>query len=218
MARNENLPFDRGSYAEDGSINAVDANDPVEANLEGKEYLVEDVDISDPLNVKARSGFYVRIRAVRNISGIALLPKRLVQFSLVAGDAYPSKVIGYAALDAQHTAVVDEYLPSAGVPNNCLFWVVVGGPTLCLTAMASAIAISIGQVVVALTAAASTGTTAGRVTLQNTTLTSVTAAANFDASGLANQIQNRLGRAMSAATTSQTNTGILINVDPIGSR
>lgn len=59
-----------------------------------------------------------------------------------------------------------------------------------------------GTVLVALTAATSGATTAGRVAPQD--LTGATAALGL-------QVQNRLGYALSARTTAQTNTTILVD-------
>jgi len=62
---------------------------------------------------------------------------------------------------------------------------------------------NVNDVIVALTAATSQATTAGRVAPQ--VLTGATAL-------LGNQVQNRLGRAMSAKTTANTNNSLLVNI------
>ena len=100
---------------------------------------------------------------------------------------------------------MDEFLPTAGVPANDLFWIVVEGPTNILSDLAGADnnVVNIGGILVALTAATSQCTTAGRVMPQDITgATSV----------LANAVQNRIGRALSARTTANTNADILVNV------
>ena len=92
--------------------------------------------------------------AVRNTSGGALLPKKVVKFDIgTAGTA----VLGAASGDnttanASFVGVVDEHLPSAGVSANDVFWVTVEGPTEVIANGA-----------VALGAAISTVTTAGRI-------------------------------------------------------
>lgn len=198
MARSENPPVDRGSWLEDGI--AIDTANPIDPHLEGKEWVFEDY---SPTTGLSRSGRNVRCRLVRNNSGIALLPRRCVQFDTTTAGKYGSSVTGYANTTAQDCAVVDEYLPSAGAPNGALFWVVVEGPTEVLTDLAGGAnnPFNLGSTVVALTAVTSGATTAGRVAPQD--LTGSTA-------NLGNQIQNALGYALTAKTTANTNAALLI--------
>jgi hypothetical protein len=101
--------------------------------------------------------------AVRNSSGVSLLPKRVVTFSTAAGKLF-SEVTGYSAVaNEERVGVVDEYLPSAGVANGEVFWVTVDGPTEVSVAL-SGTDVASGDRLAAITAAASTSTTAGRVT------------------------------------------------------
>jgi hypothetical protein len=104
--------------------------------------------------------------------------------------------------------VVDEWLPSAGVVDDDLFWIVRKGPTLVLTDLAGGAAnvITSGANLVALTAATSQATTAGRVQEYAFT-TNVTA--------LQSQVLNRLGKAMSAKTTANTNADLLVDLQLI---
>lgn len=193
----KDLPFDRGQTAQSGA-ETIDAN--VLANLEGQEYTVEDV---DPATGIVRSGIPVTLRVVRNTSGGALLPKRLGRFS--TAQAYGTAVDGYVNATAGVGYPIDEYLPATGVANNDLFYVVIKGPAIFLTDLAGGASnvFNVGDRVVGLTAATSGATTAGRVAPQD--LTGATAP-------LANQIQNRLGFAMSAKTTGNTNADLLVNV------
>lgn len=103
--------------------------------------------------------------AVRNSSGAALLPKRVVRFARgTAGTAVFSAVDGYTAVaNSEFVGVADEHLPAAGVASNDVFWVTVDGPTEVSVALSGA-DIAVGDRLAAITAATSGATTAGRVT------------------------------------------------------
>lgn len=174
------------------------------ANQVGSVKCFEDLDHSLAVPTH-RTHHQVECRLVKNSSGIALLPKRLVTFK--AG-TNRTEVDGYAtttAADGKSVVVVDEWLPAAGVPANSYFWVVIEGPTEVLTDLAGGANNLIPEdtVLVALTAATSQATTAGRVAPQD--LTGATAP-------LGNQIQGAFGRAMSAKTTANTNADLLAYV------
>lgn len=79
------------------------------------------------------------------------------------------------------------------------------GPTLVLNDIASGAGTVIAErdVLVALTAATSQATTAGRVAVQD--LTGATAL-------LGNAVQNAFGRALSARTTAETNSSVLVDL------
>ncbi len=203
MARNENPPFGRGQTFYNGGT--IDSANLGGLNLEGKEWLFEDMDYSSQALGVARTNRYVLCRCVRNVAAAALLPKRLASYQATAGN-YTQRVDGYATTTAARVAgVVDEWLPAAGVPVNDLFWIVIEGPTLVITDLAGGAnnVWNIGDVAVALTAATSGATTAGRPAPQD--LTGATAL-------LGNQIQNHLGRALSAKTTANTNADLLMDV------
>jgi hypothetical protein len=88
---------------------------------------------------------------------------------------------------------------------------VVEGPAIVKTPIAGSEFngdINIGDRVVGLTAATSGATTAGRVAHEN--ITGSTQAADY--TFLFDQISNRIGRALSACTTGNTNSDILIDV------
>ena len=196
MARNEAPMFPRGSTYYNGGT--IDTNNLGGTQHEGKEYVFEDNTYGTNL--------YVTVRIVRNVGAAALLPSRLVTFK--AG-YYGQRVDGYGTTTAQGVAgVVDEFLPSAGVPVNDLFYIVTAGPTKVLTDLAGAgnNVIAQGDTLCALTAATSGATTAGR---GYAPLTGATAATTSPA----NVLQNFFGRAMSAATTANTNTGLLVFVN-----
>ena len=202
MARNENPPFDRGSsYYNNFASSTGSTTDGVQ--LEGKEWMFEDF---NPATKTLRSNQYVKCRVVRNTSAGVLLPSRLANLAVApnSNGAFGGQVDGYATTLAQRAYPIDEFLPAGGVQVNDLFWIVTEGPAMVLTDLAALTGvISIGSKVVAQTAVTSGATTAGRVLLQD--LTGATAP-------LANQAQNYVGHAMTAATTSQTNASILVNV------
>jgi len=201
MARDENPPFERGETFYNGAT--ITATDLGGVNLEGMEWVFNDV---NPNTGAVRSEKYVRCRCVRNTSGIALLPKRLVRFEQDASnpDEYGRRVDGYTTTTAEEGYPVDEYLGTAGVPANDLFWIIVGGPAVVLSSLSDMTAdVTSGDWVVAITAATSQATTAGRFNTQ--VLTGAT-------SLLALQIMNRIGRALSAGTTANTNTDFLVEV------
>jgi hypothetical protein len=135
----------------------------------------------DPSTGQVRSNRVKTCIAVRNVSGVSLLPKRVVVFK--SGSF--TEVDGYTRLtDAASAGVVDEHLPAGGVANNDVFWVTVQGPTEVKLGPGNEAAAD--AVLVALTAAASThSTTAGQAQ---------TAAATFLPNGY-------IGRAISAGTT-----------------
>jgi hypothetical protein len=184
----ENLPFERGA-----TYGATDADNG--EHLEGKEYVHEDK--------RHGTGLFVKVRIVRNTSAAALLPKRLVQFPALAGK-YEERAAGYTAVTAQRGYVVDEFLPAAGVPVNDLFYVVVEGPTLIKTSLAGngENVIALNDPLHALTGATSGATTSGRV---------ITGVFTGATAALAGQIRNVVGHALSAATTANTNSDLLIN-------
>jgi len=127
MARDENPPFERGgTWYGDAT---PDANDLGGVNLLGKEWVFEDV---NPTTGVARTGREVRCKVVRNTSGAALLPKKMVVFSTTAGE-YGKNVDGYATTTSQEAFPVDEYLPTAGVADDDLFYIVMDGPAVVRT-------------------------------------------------------------------------------------
>ena len=195
MARDESPPWGRGSTYYNGET--IDTNDLGGKNLEGKEFVFEDTEYG--------TGESVRVRVVRNASAGALLPGRLVSFQ----STYIGKrVDGYADTLAELSFPVDELLPSAGVPANDLFYIVVKGPALCKTDLSGDAnnVINAGDILVSQTAATSGATTAGRVIA---TTVAATTANDLD---VLKASLNYVGRAMSAKTTANTNANVLVNV------
>lgn len=205
MARNENPPFGRGAtfFDQDQTISAADVT--ATNYLLGKEWVFEDEDLTDQSTHVLRTANDVKVRVVRNISGGALLPKSLVTPAATSTSGYTNyfnEVDGMVRTTAGKCYPVDEWLPAAGVRDDDIFYVVIQGPATLLTSLAgdATNVIAVGDNLVALTAATSGATTAGRATPAD--FTGATAL-------LANQIVNRIGRAMSAKTTAQTNGDVL---------
>lgn len=156
----------------------------------------------DTLNSTGRP---VKRRAVRNSSGAALLPKRMVILN-----ASGTAVDGYTRTpDQKAGGIVDQALPTAGVATNDIFWLVIKGPSLCLPSLSAQVAdIAVGDRLVAQTAATSGATTAGRP------LVRVVSAATADATAGQRNITYQDGvfaRAMSTALTNGTGD-ILVDV------
>ncbi len=168
-------------------------------------------------NLRARrTGGDVVCMAVRNVASCVLRPKSLVSWK--AGSEF-RRVDGYAFETAQAVAgVVDEFWPSGGVPVGELFWLQIQGPTLMITPEVSTDGVTNDDIsaldhLVAASAGSSAGATVnaqGRVAKQSTSLAhsaSVTIPLVFK------QLQNRIGRALSAKTTAQTAADILVNLE-----
>lgn len=119
----------------------------------------------NPTTGRVRSNRVKTCVAVRNTSGAALLPKRVVTFdTTTAGLAGFTETKGYSAVtNAERVGVVDEYLPAGGVASNDVYWVTVEGPTEVAVALSGS-DIAVGDRLAAITAVTVGATTAGRVT------------------------------------------------------
>lgn len=196
MARDENPPFERGNTFWGPGNTPADSTSGKQ--YEGAEYRFEDINYSNSANVKpVRTELPVVCRVVRNNSSQTALAKQVVK--LMATDH--GKINGQCIVEAEGPCVVvDEHLPSGGVLQNDLCYVVVEGPAL-VTNSSAASTITAGDRVVAATAATTGATTAGRVKSQDSTGATTP---------LANNIQNAVGVALS--TTSTTQADVLIYV------
>ncbi len=207
-------PFNRGETIYKGTT--IDPNNLMAPQLEGRVYDFPDEDFSTTVAgaKNLRTQRKVTCMVVRNVSGGNLLPKRLVTPVVGSGTGtdFLGRVDGYACLTNAYAFPVDEYLPSAGVVNNDLFYVVVAGPAKVLLPLAGTDFngnVAVGSILVALTAATSGATTAGRAAVVNTTGSTQTA----DYSFILNATVNYIGRALSAATTGNTNADMLVDVE-----
>ena len=194
-------PFARGRTFFHGKT--VDSSDLPGRAVLGQMHVFQDTDPSD--ETKHRSNGDVVAIAVRNVSGVALLPKTLVQYKT---DEIGKEVDGNANSYSQLVAgVVDDHLPTAGCPDDDICWIIVKGPCIVKSAfIAMGKLVALNDPVHAHTAAASTAgaTESGR-------FTSNAVAAVTGASALL-VTQNVIGRAMSARTIGETNTDTLIDM------
>jgi len=206
MARPENPPFNRGeTYGGQSPATPVAVTDG--QNYEGAEWYFNDLDFrAGIVGAKpARTNRLVRCRCVRNVSGVNLLPKRLAALQVAGADGRfnEGRVDGYVNVVSGRGFPIDEFLPATGVVNNDLFWIVIEGPAVCRTSLASITALAVGDPVGAATGATSQSTTAGRV---DASATGGATAALFNA------CVNLVGHALSALTAAQTDTDLLVDV------
>jgi hypothetical protein len=181
-----NLPFQPDNVA------PLSSPDGTEIQYVGKIYMYPDKNYGKGL---------ITLLCVRNMSGIALAPKRQVTFK--AGK-FGEEVDGYARVNpAQGFTIWDQH--PASIADKQLFYVVLEGPTLCSTGVAADATNVINALdwLVSLTAVTSQAVTAGRVGPID--LTGAT-------TPLANQLIYRLGQALSAKTTSNTAADVLVNI------
>lgn len=198
-----NLPR-RGYTYLSGPNRTPDSTATTSVAVEGIRKSFKDLDYSNtsPSNTSAkspRSGGDVICILVRNKSGISLLPGRVCVWK---SGKEGLQVDGYTTVDSAKAAgIVDEWLPSTGVANNDLFWLVVKGPCLVKKSL-DANALVKDDYVIAITAATSQATTAGRI---------VSIVATSNATNCMSQALNRIGVAMSTSGTTDAN--VLTYVD-----
>lgn len=201
-------------------------------HIEGTEIEVDDIDFGASSDTKPKRGGVsnrrIKLRAMRNITGITVYAKLLVVpnfmslSNYIGGTGAPAALAGpngttrfrelarlgvAAAETSAYCLPVDEYISAGvGVVNNDICWCVLRGPAVVKTSLANmADDIDLGDALVAVTAttaAATDTTTGGRVTpvdLQATT----------HPDGILGRV---IGLAMTALTTNQTNTDVLVDV------
>lgn len=200
----------RGKTYLGGGNRTIDTTQTTSKAIMGIKKIFKDLDYSNtsPSNTSSkapRSGGECMAILVRNSSGIALLPGRVCVWK--AG-AIGKEVDGYTCADgliattaAIPAGVVDEWLPSGGVADKDLFWLVVKGPSNIKKSL-DANTLTQGEAVVVITAVTSQATTAGRIKsfLQTSNQTE-----------MANQAVNRVGYALSTSATTAAN--VLTYVD-----
>lgn len=203
MARDEALPFDRGTTFY-GLGNTPDLSLGAGGiNLEGRVYLAEAQ--NRPLGSKPdTSGRQIRLRVVRNRSAINLLPRRLVRAAIGttpnAGYTLYTGTDGYVFQAGDPIlGVVDEYLPAAGVNPGDLFYVVEDGPTTVVTPTTGSFTIAAGALLAAATGTSAVSADAGFVTALNTSSTTVA------------QLETYAGRAEANLAASVTATSTPFN-------
>jgi hypothetical protein len=128
---------------------AYDADNGDGSNIVGTRKVFRD---ENPKTGALNSNRTVECIAVKNTSGSALVPGSVAKFK---DAAILSEVDGLATTSTALMGVVDEYLPTAGVPDGEIFWLVVRGPsTVTKTATSVAAGASYGLSATAGSAAA----------------------------------------------------------------
>jgi len=117
--------FARGQTLGITSTNVYDASVGDGAHLLGVRKTFRD---ENPQTGALLSNHTVDCICVKNSSGRALLPRELVSLKVDGSKLYLGDVEFGPASANSLVGVVDEYLPSAGVPNGEVFWIVVKGP------------------------------------------------------------------------------------------
>lgn len=203
---NVGLPS-RGKTYLTGPNRTADATGTTSKSIEGLVKTFADLDYSTAGGVLApRSQGEVTCILVRNTSGIALLPKRLVTWKV---GQRGKQVDGYADFcpDRAIAGVVDEWLPAAGVADDDYFWLTVRGPSLVLTAIEAdgTNVIEVDDWLVNSTGANSTATTVSGRAIPAVSVAGLTTNITFA------QSLNlyKWGTAMSAKTTANTNANVL---------
>ncbi len=189
-----------------GSVNAVPSTYVQSTGLEGRQHVSPDM---DPSNAQVRrSQNDVRSIIVRNVSPFTIYAGQTV---LWATGYRGKRVAGKCFADYEEVAgVVDDQLGSSGCREGDLFNLIVQGPcSVLLSRTAAEAVIGAGDLVYAVSAATSGATTAGRFTdwIGTFTLTETT-----DGTA-ASIVMNRLGRAISAATTADTGALRLVDLN-----
>lgn len=200
MARDESTPWIRGATYYNGGT--IDTNNLGGLQYLGKEYVFEDDTYG--------TGLYVRVRVVMNLADVNIKPKQLCHLNTtVTTYGYGTTVDKPTVVNDDYCFPADEKLPSGGVPKYDLFYVVVEGPALVLTPASAGVDVSVGDNLVSITAVTSGAPDAGHATNQSAHLTAITTTSNLVTAPI---IQNRIGRAMSAATTGNINSNLLVGV------
>ena len=214
MSRNNDALWERGMTFYAGRT--IDLNDLKGTELEGAERTFEDqTKVSGTAIWNQRiPGRKVTMRVVRNMTGVTLLAKEVVFIDPTS----PNRVLGRVNTTAKaYPCIVDENIPSGGVPAGDLFYVAVRGPQLAKTTVGNGVSdITIGSQVIgstgsaATTAAAATTNECGRVALALFTAPTTVASAKTFSDEMR---LGYLGTALTARTTGNTNTDILIDVN-----
>jgi len=229
-------PFKRGHTLFDKPTSDTSLSTSDGANIEGQVWEFPDV---NPHTGAVRSNRRVKCMAVRwtgdsNNSGGGgaqpALPRQLVvldahKTTSLQGATDVGGMLGLcrASLQARvgwsttvlpsKCVVVDEYLPSAGVAENDIFWAVIEGPTEVETPDAQFTAFGVGDGLVSLTqttAAATNGTTvAGRAAVVDV---ATTVASTVTLVGALNRV---FGMALTNCTSQGYRQAILCDVGPL---
>ena len=103
----------------------IDTNNLAGTEVEGQTKIFEDLNWGaagiKTVRTSARS---VVCRLVRNMSGVTLFAKQLVQLDT----NLTTRITGRLATLFGEAYPIDEFLPASGVPHGDLCWIVIGGP------------------------------------------------------------------------------------------
>jgi hypothetical protein len=154
--------------------------------------------------------------ALRNESGATLYGKRVALCTATAGYAPVTSVDGYAAgaVAKDNVVIIDEFLATAGVADDDIFWGIISGPVHVLLPLAGADFngdFAVGAAVVNSTGTTTGATTSGRIS--NVVFTAATAGNTSNGYDGFRMGRNMLGIALSAATTQQTTAGQQLLID-----
>lgn len=162
---------------------------------------------------KRLTGRNVVAVALRNESGLTLYGKHLARLTRTAGYSLLQSVDGYCdALAEQSLVIIDPGLATNGVADDDIFWGIIGGPTTILTPEAGAAFngdIAASSPLVGATAATTGTSVAGRVS--NIAFTAATAGNTSNGYDGFRMAANLIGYALSARTTGETNSDLLID-------
>lgn len=207
MSLFEDLPFQRGSTFFGSGTPAIGAVGTTDRNLEGTEYVHQDVVLSSgtwvPRTINGNvSHRFVKVRVVRATTAASgtMLPSTLGLWetsTAAGGDTIYQYMKSLTSGVAQFCAPVDEFLSAAGVNQKDLFFVVLRGPALILPDKSST-AIAVGDYI------SSSGTAGLCVKSDLTSATPATAA---------NQIMTVIGRALLANSNTGTTGLVPVPVD-----
>ena len=200
-----NQPFELGE-----TLAGTDADgNLINADKLGLVYEFPASDLSGTTPKKRRTGKPIKAIALRNLSGARLYGKRIARCNKTAGYALVQSVDGYSTvLNDGPAVIIDEFIATVGVAANDIFWGIVSGPVTVLTPLAgatfNATGIAVGDNLVAATGSTTGATSSGRIAghaLANAT----------DAAGAFAGAANRIGHALSARTSGETNSDLLID-------
>lgn len=199
------VTFDRGQTY-NGPTLTIDTTNYTGVGLEGQ-IRVWDRDDSTTEGAQIRTNQKVVGVIVRNTSGGNLLPGRILR---AASGFYGKRVDGYTTTTAALACgVVDDRLPSAGVRNGDLFYMIVQGPCFVRQSLSNlATDVAQGDWLFAITGATSQCTTSGRFDRYVGTFgdTHTTNGAQFDI------MNHGIGYSMSTSLTSNTNGNVLVDL------
>lgn len=176
----------------------------------GRVYCFDAVQLDNTSAKTNRSGKPIMAVLLRNTSGATLYGKMLGRCTETAGKALITTVDGYTTVLANEKCVlIDEGLATNGVANNAIFWGIISGQVIGKTPMAgaefNATGIAVGDNLVAATGSTTGATTSGRIG-------GYALANNTDAAGAFKQSVYKIGEALSARTSGETNSDLLINL------